>query len=448
MTNILFIMDDQHRWDYINTDFVDTPNLGKLAEQGTTFTHCTCNAPLCAPSRIGLATGLLPERLGALDNQAYLPRSQPTYYQRLRDENYQVGLVGKLDLAKPDGFLGIEGARPHTFGLGFTHPHETEGKMNAGRGMEIKGPYRKFLHDRGLLQDFYDDYSQRVANGWVKNASHDSVLPTEAFHDVYIGQKAVEWVENISDEFPWHLFVSFVGPHTPLDPPTEYAERYRERDMPPAIRDNMEGKPEWVKRKTIEMSDEEITHTQRQFCAAVTVIDDQIGEILAALERRGMRDDTVIIFSSDHGEMLGDHGRYDKTLPYEGALRIPLIVSGPGLPENQVSDALVELNDLNPTICEMAGLPEQPDIDARSIMPVLTGETDIHREAAVAGLREFRLIRTHTHKLIDNHSGETELYDLVADPHELNNIAEDQPELVGDLRKQLVERYLEGQWRR
>lgn len=118
--NFLFIMDDQHRWDYVDfaapntARFVDTPNLRTLASTGTYFTHAMCNAPLCAPSRIGLATGLLPERLGATDNHAYAPRSHTTYYQRLRDYGYRVGVVGKLDLAKPDTHIGSNGARPTT----------------------------------------------------------------------------------------------------------------------------------------------------------------------------------------------------------------------------------------------------------------------------------------------------------------------------------------------
>jgi len=207
-------MDDQHRWDYLDTGapdtattdaagFVDTPNMRELAAAGTEFTHCMCNAPICAPSRIGLATGLLPERLGALDNHAYAPRSHATYYQRLRDHGYRVGAVGKLDLSKPDTFLGVDGTRPAAYGLGFTDPFETEGKMNAGRVRTLDGPYRSFLHNRGLLEAFYRDYQERMAKKWVKEASHDSVLPADAFHDVFIGRKAVEWIDGVRDEFPW-----------------------------------------------------------------------------------------------------------------------------------------------------------------------------------------------------------------------------------------------------
>jgi choline-sulfatase len=451
-------MDDQHRWDYIDVGttggFVDTPNIRGLAAEGTNFTHCMCNAPLCAPSRIGLATGLLPERLGALDNHAYTPRSHTTYYQRLRDHGYRVGAVGKLDLSKPDTFLGVDGARPAAYGLGFTDPLETEGKMNAGRVRTLDGPYRNFLHERGLLDAFYRDYQDRLAKRWVKGASHDSVLPTDAFHDVFIGRKAVEWIEGVREEFPWHLFVSFVGPHTPFDPPRSYAERYRNRPTPPAIKDDFQGKPAWVQHGALAMSDEEIAHTRRQYAAAITVIDDMVGEVIAALDRRGMRENTIIIFASDHGEMLGDHSRYNKDVAYEPSLRVPMIMAGPGIPEGRSSEALVELNDLNPTICELAGLPSQENIDARSFTPTLYGDAAEHREYTVAALREFRTIRTRRHKLISSSSREIELYDLDRDPDELHNLAAPPyhdsayDEIRSDLQGKLRDRFLEGAWRR
>ena len=183
------------------------------------------------------------------------------------------------------------------------------------------------------------------------------------------------------------MFVSFVGPHDPFDPPTEYGNKYRNAEMPPAIADDIEGKPEWVKRRTVDMSPAEITVTRQQYCAATELIDHQIGEMLRALEHRGMLDNTYIIYSSDHGEMLGDHGLYTKSVAYEASLRVPLLVAGPGIAENQISESLVELIDLNPTICELAGVPVLPRIDARSIAPVLRGETETHRTETVSALR-------------------------------------------------------------
>jgi len=448
--NILFIFDDQHRFDYLGcagADFIRTPNIDRLAARGVRFTHATTNCPVCAPARIGLATGLQPCHLGSLDNNSFLPLSAATYYQRLRDSGYRVGCVGKLDLAKPDPYNGRNGDRPCVYGWGFTHPEECEGKMHAGGSPTPRGPYNYYLQQKGLLQKFYEDYQARRATGWIKNATHDSVLPTDAFEDVYIGRRATEWLERVPDDFPWHYFVSFVGPHGPFDPPTEYADRYRNATMPPAIRDSLAGKPESVRRRRLNMEADEVAVMRRQYCAAIEVIDEQVGAMLDVLERRGMLDSTYVIFSSDHGEMLGDHGLHSKSLPYEPALRVPLIVAGPRIEGGRVSDALIELIDVNPVICELAGLAPQESIDARPFGPILRGTADEHRTETVSAIRGFRLIRTHRHKLVQNYNADCELYDLAEDPDELHNIAPDNPDLVRSLGQRMNERYTERKWR-
>ncbi len=210
----------------------------------------------------------------------------------------------------------------------------------------------------------------------------------------------------------------------------------------------MSGKPRWVEARLEPGSPGEIAETRRQYGAAIELIDHEIGRILAALDRRGMTGNTHVVYTSDHGEMLGDHGLYHKSCAYEPALRVPLIAAGPGVAPGRTSDALVELIDLNPTVCDLAGLPAQENIDARSVVPVLRGEADAHRAEAVAALRGFRCIRTERHKYIENYNDLDELYDLAEDPGELRNIAESEPELVRSLRRRMKERYLEGQWRR
>ncbi len=445
--NVLFIMDDQHRYDYlgcVGAEFLQTPNLDRLARSGVRFSHCITNSPVCAPARIGLATGLQPCHVGALDNRAFLPLSVPTYYQRLRDHGYRVGCIGKLDLAKPDHYNGRHGDRPWVYSWGFTHPEECEGKMHAGGSAEPRGPYNFYLQQKGLLQKFHRDYVERARKGWTVGASWDSVLPTEDFEDVYIGRRAAEWIENVPDDFPWHYFVSFVGPHDPFDPPAEYADLYREAEVPDPIQDDMEDKPDWVRGRAGAAEPAGIRQTRRQYCGSIAAIDDQVGRMLDALDRRGMMDNTYIVFTSDHGEMLGDHGLYAKSVAYEAALRVPLIVAGPDIPAEKTSDALVELIDLNPTVCELAGLPPQEGIDARSLVPLLQGEHQEHRAEAVSCIRNFRCIRTARYKLIDNHGGPDELYDLEEDPCELNNVAAAHPRIVRDLRARMNRCYLEA----
>ena len=449
--NILFLMTDQWRHDFLGcagASFVRTPNIDSVAARGVRFTQCCTNSPVCAPARIGLAAGLQPIRMGSLDNLSYLPVSTPTYYQRLRDSGYHVACVGKLDLAKPARYNGRSGDRPCNFGWGFTHPLECEGKMHAGTSPTPLGPYTHYLKDRGLLQQFHEDYKARRAKGWVIGASHDSALPGEAYEDAYVGRRAAAWIESVPADFPWHYFVSFVGPHDPFDPPAEYADRYRDAAMPEAVTDRMADKPERVRRRALPAESEDILKARRQYCATIELIDDHIGRILDALERRGMMDNTCIVYSSDHGEMLGDHGLFHKSVMYDPALRVPLIVAGPGIEGGRVSDALVELIDVNPTLCELGGLPQQERIDARPLGPVLRGEASAHRTEAVSALRTCRCIRTMRHKLIENYNDVLELYDLAEDPDELRNVAAAQPGLAQELRGRMSARFIEGRWQR
>jgi choline-sulfatase len=298
------------------------------------------------------------------------------------------------------------------------------------------------------LQGFHEDYELRRQRGWIVGASHDSVLPTDAFEDAYIGRRAVEWITRIPDDFPWYLFVSFVGPHDPFDPPSAYARRYRTVDVPPPVPADVEGKPIWVRARQVEASEEDVCVSRRQYCAAIELIDDQIGLILRALEARGQRENTYIVFSSDHGEMLGDHGLYTKSVGYEASLRVPLIVAGPGIPGGTTSDALVQLMDLNPTLCELGGLPAQLNMDAQSVAPILWGESKAHRTELTSVIRNWRCLRTRELKLIENDNDVTELYDLTTDPDERTNVAPSRRELVRDLSSRLRQRLLEGRWHR
>ena len=440
--NILLIMTDQHRWDYLGcagADFVDTPNIDRLAESGVRFNNAFTNAPVCAPARIGLATGMHPARIGTLDNQSYLPSHLPTYYQRLRDSGYRVGCVGKLDLAKPDKYNGRYGDRPAVYRWGFTHPEEVEGKMHAAQGEPTAphGPYTHYLKDKGRLSAFWEDYRKRAEDGWILGASHDSVLPTEDFQDCYIGRRAAQWIETIADDFPWHLFVSFVGPHDPFDPPSEYAEQFRDAEMPDAIPKSLEGKPQWVLNRQKEFTAEELAQIRRQYCALIKLIDDQVGELLYALRKRDMLDNTVIIFTSDHGEMLGDHGLFQKQVPYEPSIHIPLVVAGPGIEPGRTSEALVDMSDLNPTICALAGVDAAPDMDARSFDGILRGNQTEHRQDIHIAMPNYRGIRNRRHKFVDNVNDVPELYDLMNDPGERHNVADECPDQVADMREGL-----------
>jgi arylsulfatase len=445
--NLLLLMADQHRFDWFGAagaGWTQTPNIDRLAAAGIRFTHTTCNSPVCAPSRVSLASGVRPHRLGALSNAAFLPPNTPTYYQALRGAGYRVGFVGKLDLHKPDPYNGRNGDLPITYHYGFTDPVECEGKMHAGQGPRPNGPYNRYLVERGHFEAFCADYRRRSHALPVWYAA-DSVLPAEECEDSYIGRRACDFLRNTADdESPWHLFVSFVGPHDPWDPPTEFADRFRDTPMPAALADDMEGKPAWQRQKAKRMagaSAEEVATVRRQYTASLALIDDQIGQILQTLDERGLTENTYVLYCSDHGEMLGDHGLYQKSIHYEAALRVPLIVTGPDITP-AVSDALIELSDINPTLQALAGVPPSPALDARSFLPVLRDPTASHREETISQLDNCRALRTRTHKFVYNQNDLPELYDLREDPDELINLASRQPELAMAMQRRLTRRLM------
>jgi choline-sulfatase len=451
--NLLVIMADQFRPNYFGAagaDFVNTPNIDRIAASGTMFTNLHSNCPICAPARIGLASGRQPANIGALGNDAYYPMSQRTYYQTLRDNGYQNGLVGKLDLAKPDPYNGLRGDRACNYSFGFTHPVEIEGKMHAAQSQAPRGPYGAYLRDRGRFEAFRDDYAARKAtpHGYSLNC-HDSVLSAQDYSDEYIGRRSVEWLQTVPAEFPWHLFVSFVGPHDPFDPPTEYAERYRNAEMPPAIpSDSIDTKPNAVRRRHATDDKNKILETRRQYCAEIELIDHWVGRILSTLRELGMAENTYVVFTSDHGEMLGDFGLYTKNLAYDASWRVPLLISGPSVPAGRSTDALIELIDLYPTLHDLAGVPHRTGVEAQSFASLARGESASHRENVVCRGRGYQAIRDAQWKYIETFADEPELYQLSDDPDETVNLAASNPDLVSRLRGNLVSRHLENQWRR
>ncbi|HIC18245.1 TPA: DUF229 domain-containing protein [Candidatus Poribacteria bacterium] len=245
---------------------------------------------------------------------------------------------------------------------------------------------------------------------------------------MYIGRQSAAWINQVSDHYPWHLFVSFVGPHDPFDPPKKHAEQHRNAEMPEAIVDDLKEKPQHIHHRQTDASSEQIAVCRRQYCAAIELIDYQIGKILTALKNRGVMDNTYVIFSSDHGEMLGDHGLFTKGVAYDPSIRVPLIVSGPGIGCGRISTAMIELIDINATICDLAGLEKQEGIDAS----LLRSENEIHREEVFSCLRHFRCVRTPQRKMIENVNDIIELYNMEIDPQELDNLAQQQ---IGTLQE-------------
>lgn len=449
--NILFIMCDQLRHDWLGcagAAYARTPNIDAIAARGMRFTQACTNAPICAPARIALATALRPHRMGALDNHAFLPHSRPTYYQRLRDHGYLVGCTGKLDLGKPLGQNGSEGRRPLTYSWGFTHPLECEGKLHAGRGDPPNGPYTHWLERENpeFYARFIADYRRRRAGG-AAGVLAESAVPSGYCEDDFIATQACAALRAYTGEYPWHHFVSFVGPHDPYDPAPEYAARWQDAPMPEAIPCEPAGRPDRY-RYPKAVSEQAALRSRRLYSAYLEQIDANIGRILRTLEETGQAERTCIVFASDHGDMLGDHGRWTKSCQYDSALRIPMIIALPGASPG-VSDAQVELIDLAATICELAGAGPIPDTDAISLLPVVQGRASTARSCTISINRGAHAIRTPEWKLIVGEDGDHELYDLTADPQERRNIAAQQRPRTEELYARFItEGWIAGGYRR
>lgn len=451
--NVLFILDDQHRHDYLGcagADFVDTPHIDALASRGIHLTHCCTTAPICGPSRIAMATGLIPPRTGTTSNQtAYMPMSVPNFYRHFRDNGYRVQCIGRHDLAKPNAPMSQYGNRPLNFSYGFTHAIEMEGAMAATRDGGISGPYTRFLHEHGYLEKWFEDNRQRLARGWIIGASHDSVLPLHLHQDSFVGDVAVDRILHIEEDYPWYMQVNFQSPHDPYDPPTALADKYRDANVPDPIPVCMQGKPRRIVDRYERLyqfaTPEDITLARRQYCATIELIDRQVGKLVQALKDRDMLDNTIIVFASDHGDHVGDHGLFIKHTAYEPSLRVPLVMAGPGI-EPQCCDALVETIDINPTLCELADLEQLPHIDGRSFVPVIQKQSTEHREACATYEEGYSSLRTEQYKYIDTLNDMTELYDLKNDPAETTNIIDQQPELTNHFKQQLRQRLTEGKW--
>ena len=410
--NILFFLPDQHRFDFVgfNSAYpVRTPNLDRLALDGMRFDNAFCPSPLCAPSRACLAAGKVYDRCRVPGNQIDYPLDQPTYYQKLRDEGgYFVAGVGKFDLHKATRDWGLDGKRllPE---WGFSDGIDNEGKYDGvGSGAEDpQGPYLAFLHERGLAQMHAEDFRQR--HGF--RDTFPTPLPEEAYCDNWVAANGMELLRDFPKDHPWHLVINFTGPHNPMDVTARMHKRWEEVDFPPAHGSD-------------ELDAEHHVRIRRNYAAMIENIDRHVGRFITAVTERDELENTVIVYSSDHGEMLGDHERWGKSTYYQPSVGVPLVISGPGVMEGEQSAVPVSLHDLTATFLEQARLSPLPGMDSQSLTPLLSGETEKHREVVSSGLGEWRVAFDGRFKLVRFEDGRRLLFDLEEDPWEDRDIAE------------------------
>ena len=417
--NILFFLPDQWRPDFLSFAGavpVRTPTVDRLAASGTVFTRATTPSPVCAPARACLAAGMSYRRNPVPNNKADFPIDRPTVYSRLRDAGYQVGSVGKLDLHKATFDWGLDGKRCMRE-WGFTHGLDSEGKLDAMQsylknGRKPRGPYMKYLADRGLADLHADDF--RTRDQWL--GVEPTELPDDAYSDNWIGANGLEVLDSFETGIPWFLVANFTGPHNPQDVTASMAGLYSGIEFPAPVANT-----------TVEAA--LMQQIRRNYAAMCENIDSWLARYLEAVARRDDGRPTIVIFASDHGEMLGDHDRWGKSVWCRSSIGIPMVVSGPDV-AHRTSDALVQLHDLAPTFLELAGAQPLPGADALSLVELIRqtpAPTAAERDAtlrryAVSGLNAWDSVWDGRHKLVLEDDEPIALFDHEIDPDERVNL--------------------------
>ncbi len=428
--NFLFVMADQLAAQVLpayGKSPVHAPHLDRLAGQGVVFENAYCSFPLCAPARFSLLSGRLPSRIGAFDNAVEFPASVPTFHHYLRAAGYRTCLSGKMHFVGPDQLHGYEDrvstdVYPADFGWVPDWRLDDEAWLewyHSMRAVLDAGPHRRSVNVA------FDDEVEFEAVRWL----HDHA--------------------DSGDGRPFALTVSFMSPHDPYLPPHAWWERYRDVEIdPPRVGDmpledrDPHSRRHWflTGRHRNPVGEMDVLRMRRAYYAMTSYIDAKVGRLLDALGAIGAADDTAVVFTSDHGDSLGERGLFFKMSFFEWSVRVPLILHAPfAFAPRRVAENVSHL-DLFPTLLEMAGNGAIPElaapVDGRSLVALAGGAaTDwpdlICAEYTAEGVREpMLMVRKGRHKLIASRTDLPLLFDLDADPDERENLAE-RPDRAG-----------------
>lgn len=434
--NILFIIADDLNCDMgaYGHNLVKTPNIDKLAKAGMLFTNAFCNFPLCGPSRASMLTGLYPDQTGHYPLRDYIRQHVPdvvTLPQNFMNQGYVSARVGKLYHYDNPGGIGTPG-------------HDDSASWN------------ERYYPRGIDKDIENKiFSLKpgafgATLSWLAAEGND-----EDFTDGKVATKAIELLGKYkSNNTPFFLGVGFYKPHTPFVAPSKYFDLYNRDDIPvPKIDSNyFSTLPEpAVKlltrfKEQVHLSDSLARCVIQAYYAAISYMDAQAGRVLDALDSLGLRNNTIIVFTSDHGYHMGEHGYYQKLTLFENSDRVPLIVAYPGMKQRgSISRSIVELIDLYPTLSGLAHLKIPEYVAGRSFEKLLKTPGAETRNSALSQIVGGYTLRTESYRYTRWHEGGPgmiELYDRRADPEEMKNLAKDKryAGLITKLDKQLNER--------
>lgn len=435
--NVLFIMTDQMRQDSLECNgnkVIKTPNFNRLAQSGVNFTNAFTPDPICVPGRACLTTGMYPHKCtGIKNNGGEIKEGMPLIAEEFNKRGYDTYAMGKLHYMpyKPPG----EKRTVHGF--------KTVELMESGRMLRQYDPEGKL---EGV--EDYHDYLKTVGwegytrgNGLGNNDIFAGVspIPEEHFADTWVMKRSIHYMEKHLEENsdkPFFMFTSFPKPHSAYDPPRPYDAMYDPRDITEPLGDieYIKGRGlgflfnNYMKYGWYKLSPQAKKVIRAHYYGLIALQDKLVGILLDFLEEKGILDNTIIVYTTDHGDMLGDFGLYFKQNFYNGAARIPMIISYPEKIEGgKVSDELAGLQDLLPTLTSLAGSPLDKNVDGCDLTPVLNGEGPVRDyfvgQCLDAPRQQYMVCSKEWKYIYHQEDGVEELYDLKNDPDELNNVA-------------------------
>ena len=422
--NIVFLFPDQLRRDFLScygADFIATPNIDSIAENGTRYDQAYSQSPICVPARNALLSGMNAIRNGITDNNHgirldYQAAGIQTWPQLMSDAGYYTSAIGKMHFYPWDARFG------------FQHRVICEDK----RWLNVRDDYFHYLRERGLRKLHGNEHA-----GYFENQGaivHQ--LPWEHSWDRFVGREAVNFLEQYGSDGPFAMMVGFPGPHCPYDPAEDFEDAWNfdPNDMPapspdagdtPKLRQgNIDvNKNDWNGVDIANFTDAQKRKVRAHYAGLVKQVDHEVGEVLDALRRNGLLDNTVVILATDHGDYLGDHGLIGKASFYEAAIHIPMVIQGPGLPVGQVSNDLVEVRDITATMLSAAGVGIPQHMDSRPL-PGLRLTDEPARERIYGMLSDGWMIFDGEWRLSRYSTGEVTFYNLHNDPQEQVNLAD------------------------
>jgi arylsulfatase A-like enzyme len=441
--NVVLIYTDQQRWDTIaalGNSLVKTPNLDRLCRTGTAFDHAFVNCPVCMPSRMSMLSGRYPAALGIANNGVEMPHDIECVQHILGRSDYRTANIGKLHFLNHAGF-----GRDHRD----SHPvYGFETMINSDEPGCYDDAYIKWVERSDPAA--VDLCRADTPPAWMGTPIHEQPRdvpnpyvfkgPEHLTHTAFVAEETCDYIRRHAED-RFFCIAGIYAPHCPINPPQRFVDMYDPEQMPLPRRKDGEN---FVDRQTGEpVSDMQWRKVKAYYYALVSHIDDQIGRIISTVEELGLRENTLIAFTADHGENLGDHGLVAKGQAYDSSSRVPLVFSMPKtIAEDRVVGDVVEAIDIVPTFLDLVGVQQPREMRGFSLYPAMSvahAETGRHgsargavpRTSAFIELgseqlgRHYKAVRSKEYLYVVGRDGSEELYLLSSDPHQLANVVDD-----------------------